>query len=218
MREGRSEGWLVTRLSRSRPAGFLLTLVVAAIGFTIPQIVVPQRVDAGHTAGPNGNCWRYNDALMCKTTYDCYASSPPSLDLNCPAQELRVRLVDYFSDARPAWWNAMHEAQRNWNGYYGPWDFQEFDRTDDTYVYLNDAVTGQNGLGSSSFGITWNCSNTNFCTASSLEMRWTFTGRTYSSTRTRWTALVLASTSGRMCSPMRSVTHSGCSITTVRRL
>lgn len=45
----------------SHLARVFLLVSVAALGFAIPQLAVPDKVDAGHTAGPNGNCWRYAD-------------------------------------------------------------------------------------------------------------------------------------------------------------
>jgi hypothetical protein len=131
-------------------------------------LLQPPTVLAGH-AIQNGNCWQAAAPLLCKTTYDCVRVVPYT-NLNCPTQQLRVRLVDSFSDGQPAWYPSMFDAKVAWDNFSGPQSMSEIDRTDDTYVYLYDSVTGQNGLVSGMFGLTYNCNSSNFCTSSASAM------------------------------------------------
>lgn len=141
----------------------MLVMTVFAVEASEPDSVL-----AGHATG-NGNCWQYSQPLLCKTTYDCN-QVPPYLNLNCPTQELRVRLVDYFSDAYSGWRTGMLRAKTNWDVFSGPQSLSESDRADDTYVYLYDSVTGSNGLTSSSFGLTYNCNSSSWCTPTATPM------------------------------------------------
>lgn len=153
-----------------RIATLTLCLAIAVAGFAGAQVVLnPDTTQAGH-AIQNGNCWEGNRPLLCKTTYDCQPVIP-TINLNCPTQELRVRLIDYFSDGgQSAWRTAMLAAKSNWDVFSGPQSLSESDRADDTWVYLYDSVTGNNGLAADSFGLAYNCNSSGWCTATATAM------------------------------------------------
>lgn len=131
-------------------------------------ILRPRPALAGHSLA-NGNCWQDARPLLCKTTYDCN-TVPPYLNLNCPSQSLKVRLVDHFSATQPNWWQAMNNAQDNWDAFSGPQSLSESDRSDDTYVHFYDSKTGSNGLTADAFGLTYNCNPSSVCFATNTAM------------------------------------------------
>lgn len=145
-------------------------LVIPAAGFAGTQVVLdPDTTLAGH-AIQNGNCWQDAAPLLCKTMYDCVPVAP-YVNLDCPTQELRVRLLDYFSDGGQSAWRAgMLTAKTNWDNFAGPQSLSESDRADDTYAYLYDSVTGNNGLTSGMFGLTYNCNSSGWCTPTATAM------------------------------------------------
>jgi hypothetical protein len=75
---------------------------------------------------------------------------------------------------RPLWLPIAKAAAAAWNGAPGPQFYSFTARSNDTWIYLNYAATGQHGLTSGLDGLTWNCIGT-YCSDANVSMRVDYT-------------------------------------------
>jgi hypothetical protein len=70
-----------------------------------------------------------------------------------------MRLIDQLSPAYAGWWDAVTNAMWVWNqpSAIGPQNFHYVPQSNDSWVYVKYAHTGQHGLTSGLYAITWNC-------------------------------------------------------------
>ena len=93
----------------------------------------------------NGDCWRVGTPATCRSNWPGRS------------QFIRFRAIDHFSDSRPNWMSSAQAAVSAWNSAPGPQLYSFTPQTNDTWVYLEDARTGEHGLPPGYGGVTWNC-------------------------------------------------------------
>ncbi len=119
-----SPRWMIPQTSRSDAAtgggdvigpqrlarGWLWTPYLAAL--VVAWVLAAGQGQAGHTMGGGGDCWDPNNPkLICRTNW------------NHDGTSTEIRLVDYFSGQRPAWFSSADSARSGWNGPQDAVDF-----------------------------------------------------------------------------------------------
>lgn len=133
----------------------LIASLAASILFASSGIV-----HAGHTIA-GGDCWKGGTPLWCRRVW-------------VQGQSLHVKLIDRFSDARPAWRNLAEDSRNRWTRANGPQVLSWNTQANDTWIYLSDVADGEHGT-VGLLGITWNCDINSFCSAANIAMNvwWT---------------------------------------------
>ena len=93
----------------------------------------------------DGDCWRAGTPYSCRYTWSGRNTA------------IYFRAIDQFSNGAPGWVTGAQAAVNAWNNAPGPQYYSFTPTSDDTWVYLKDSHTGQNGLTSGVYGITWQC-------------------------------------------------------------
>jgi hypothetical protein len=113
-------------------------------------------VQAGHSIG-QGNClgWAPDGLytpITCRTNW-------------VRDQLMYIRLIDEFSPNED-WYPQAEAARAAWTNAPGPQVLSWSYHSNQSNVYLWPASTGQHGLTSQAFGITWNCDLQSYCVSS----------------------------------------------------
>lgn len=128
--------------------GLVATLLAAGALLTAPI----SEASAGDTPslGP-GDCWRVGWLKTC--TWNWPGRS----------QNVYFRAIDNFSSLYPNWKTPAQNAVSAWNSAAGPQYYSFSSHSNDVWIYINTAYTGQYGLTGSNDGITWLCDRNNYC-------------------------------------------------------
>jgi len=129
-----------------RLAVLRLYLVGAAVSFLATVMLLsPNGTYAGHPLGGNASCWRSGTSRTCRYTWQY-------------GQWMPLRLIDQVSPAYASWWDVVTSAMWVWNhpSAIGPQNFHYVPQSNDSWVYVKYAHTGQQGLGSQNWAMTWN--------------------------------------------------------------
>jgi len=112
-----------------------------------------EKADSNNTGSyGSGDCWRAGTPATCRTNWPGRS------------QFIRFRAIDQFSGGAPAWMPGAQAAVSAWNSAPGPQLYSFTPAANDTWVYLKDSYTGQNGLIPGVAAVTWNCRQNQSCT------------------------------------------------------
>ena len=100
----------------------------------------------------NGDCWRGGTPFTCRVTWTGVNTF------------IYFRAIDQYSAAEPGWTSPVTAAVAAWNSAPGPQFYSFTPHSNDTWIYIVAAQTGQHGLTSSMVGLTWNCDRSGYCT------------------------------------------------------
>ncbi|MEO8207580.1 MAG: hypothetical protein ABI598_01000 [Chloroflexota bacterium] len=103
---------------------------------------------AGHTIA-GGDCWKAGTPLWCRRVW-------------VQGAFLHVKLIDQFSDLRPAWRSLADDSRSRWTGAPAPQILSWNAQANDTWIFLSDVAQGEHGTGPGIGGVTWNCNINSF--------------------------------------------------------
>jgi hypothetical protein len=97
-----------------------------------------------------GDCWQPTTPYTCRSSWNT-------------AGVIYFRAIDQFSSIKPSYKTPATNAINAWNSAPGPQFYSFTARSGDTWIYLHAITSGQHGLTSSMYGLTWNCSPGGYC-------------------------------------------------------
>lgn len=130
--------------------------LVLALCLAVPGTVVALAADTPSYG--NGDCWRNGTPQTCRVTWIG------------PSQPVYFRAVDQFSGSRSGWKAPAQDAVNNWTNAPGPQYYSFTPTSNDTWIYLNYSWTGDHGLQSGFYGLTWNCDRNSYCVDTNTAM------------------------------------------------
>lgn len=151
-------GWLAYHADM-KPLARRLRSVLVATGAACVVISTMLSVAPAAHAAPTiggGDCWRST------TERSCWAHWSDGQPILFTAYE------DFPS--QPGWHTSFIYALQNWNTAAGPQSLSTAYRANSGSIRYSARVTGQNGLTSQAYGITWNCSSVgSYCSSTTTE-------------------------------------------------